>query len=391
MQGRTVITSYEPRSAVNDQDPRQVLARRLRDLREVHFPGRKVKQSELAEALGGDGRRSVSEPLVWSWESQTNPKVPPADRIRDIATFFASRRSLDGRVSRLLSTDEMTSPERIAREHLLDELTRLRRQALDSPGATGLQTAGTDPVQEIAQSLSSGPYRIRPGERITIVCAQLPQHMLEQMPYTDPSDPDFIELYRYSDLDSLLELFGHLRATNPTSHVGFRDAGQLLPDDYTGHLVLLGGVDWNDATGSVLDRLQLPVRQISQWDEEGGAYFEVKDRDGRAVIHRPWLDESRGQKILREDVALFARAVNPFNQKRYVTICNGMYGSGTLGTVRALTDERFRDRNAEYLRETFGDSGAFCILSRVTVENGWALTPDWTLPQTRLFEWSRSE
>ena len=39
----------------------------------------------------------------------------------------------------------------------------------------------------------------------------------------------------------------------------------------------------------------------------------------------------------------------------------------------------------------FGDSEAFCILTRVTVENGNALTPDWTLPETRLFEWSRSQ
>ena len=102
----------------------------------------------------------------------------------------------------------------------------------------------------------------------------------------------------------------------------------------------------------------------------------------------PTVHGSMSRGGLREDVALFARAVSPFNQRRFVTICNGMYGRGTYGAVRALTDERFRDRNAEYLRETFGDSDAFCILSRVTVENGRALTPDWTMPETRLFEWS---
>ena len=196
------------------------------------------------------------------------------------------------------------------------------------------------------------------------------------------SDPHFIALYRYSDLDALLELFGHLRATNPTSPVGFRAANQLVADDYTGHLVLLGGVDWNNARGSVLDRLQLPVRQVSRLDEDepGDAYFEVTDEEGLSIIHRPWLDELRGQRIVREDVALFTQA-RPYNRKRFVTICNGMYGRGTLyGAVRALTDERFRDRNTEYLRETFGDSDAFCILSRVTVKNGMALTPDWTIP-----------
>jgi hypothetical protein len=150
-------------------------------------------------------------------------------------------------------------------------------------------------------------------------------------------------------------------------------------------------VDWNQATTSILGRLQLPVRQVNEWDKPGGAYFEVTTEDGSKVAHRPQLDEARGRRVLREDVALFARAVSPFNRKRFVTICNGMYGRGTYGAARALTDERFRDRNAGYLQETFGDSDAFCILTRVTVEGSATLTPDWTLPEMRLFEWSRSQ
>jgi hypothetical protein len=57
--------------------------------------------------------------------------------------------------------------------------------------------------------------------------------------------------------------------------------------------------------------------------------------------------------------------------------------------VRALTDERFRDRNAEYIKDRFGSSEAFCILTRVPVEGAETLTPDWTVPETVLFEWSR--
>lgn len=377
--------------AVSNQDPRQVLARRLRALREEHWRGMRVKQAQLAMALSADGRRSVSVPLISSWESRIDPKVPPASRIEDIATFFASRRSFDGHTGRLLSADEMTAQESAAREKLLQELTQLRDDALDAANVRRLHEPAVEAAKGIADSLSSGPYRIEPGNLITIVCAQLPSDMLQRMPYTDPLDPDFIELYRYSDLDSLVELFGHLRATNPTSPVRFQAANRLYSDDYTGHLVSLGGVDWNEATSSVLERLQLPVLQVSNWEEEGGAYFEVTETDGRKVAHRPRLEEFGGRQVLREDVALFARAVSPFNRKRYVTICNGMYGSGTYGVVRALTDERFRDRNAEYLREAFGDHEAFCILSRVTVENGTALTPDWTLSETRLFEWSRSQ
>jgi len=350
----------------------------------------KVNQSQLAAALSSGGKRSVSVPLISSWESPTNPKVPPASRIEDIATFFASPRSFDGHGGSLLSPDEMTVQERAAKQALLQELMRLRGEALDTSGAARPRATSPGVAQEIAQSLNAGLYRFEDGQRITIVCAQLPDEMLEKMPYTDPLDPDFIELYRFSDLDALVEMFGHLRAANPFSHVRFRPAGQLLIDEYTGHLVSLGGVDWNEATLSVLERLQLPVKQISQWDKEGGAYFEVTEGDGGKVAFRPRLDGIGGRQILREDVALFARAVSPFNRKRFVTICNGMYGRGSYGAVRALTDELFRDRNMEYIRGRFASSEAFCILTRVTVEKGVTLTPDWTVPDTVLFEWSRS-
>ena len=377
---------------MSDQDPRQALAHRLRALREARWPGRKVKQAQLAAALSGDGRRPVSVPSISSWESRTEPKVPPASRIEDIATFFASRRSFDGRAGHLLSHDEMTVQERAERLKLLEELTRLRDEALtvaDTPASRAVIAA---PLQGIAQSLREGPYRFPENEDITIVCAQLPPDLLERMPYTNPLDPDFIELYRYSELDSLFELHGHLRASNPTTQVNLRLAHELESDDYSSHLISLGGVDWNLATSSVLASLNLPVRQVNDWKKPGGAYFEVENADGSKEEHRPVLDRSGDRAILREDVALFARAVNPDNRKRSVTICNGMYGSGSLGAVRALTDARFRDRNAEYLKKRFGDSDAFCILTRVRVRPGTksaTVTPDWTQPEWRLFEWSR--
>ena len=371
---------------MNDQDPRQALARRLRALREERWPGTKVKQDQLAATLS-EGGRSVSVPLVSSWESRTTPKVPPLTRIQDIATFYASPRSFDGHVGHLLSADEMTVQEKAAKDDLLQELTRLRSEALAAPGPARRWTTVPGAGQQTPQSLSTGPYYFNDGHRVTIVCAQLPQKMLRQMPYTDPMDPDFIELYTYSDPDALLELWGHLRAANPTSLVRFRAADQLSADAYQGHLISLGGVDWNETTSRALDRLQLPVKQVTDWNKEGGVYFEVTEDDGRKVLHRPLLEGSGERRILREDVALFARAVSPFNQKRLLTICNGMYGRGTYGAVRALTDELFRDRNMEYIQARFANREAFCILTRVTVENGVTLTPDWTLPETRLFEW----
>jgi transcriptional regulator with XRE-family HTH domain len=372
---------------VNEDDPRQALARRLRELREAHWPGTKVTQLQLAAALGGNGKKSVSVPLISSWESRTSPKPPPAGRLEDYATFFATPRSLDGPAAHLLRPEELTEGELAVRQELLEELTALRDAAQGGPRTGAATITG---LRAIAQSLNTGPYRFPEDQDVTIVCAQLPQDLLDRMmPYTNPQDPDFIELYRYSELGSLFELYGHLRATNPIAQVNLRLAGELRYDDYAAHLILLGGVDWNVATRSVLDRLQLPVRQINDWGKPEGAYFEVQDSDGGKTAHRPLLEGSADRPILREDVALFARAANPFNRKRSLTICNGMYGSGSLGAVRALTDARFRDRNADYIKERFADGDTYCILIRVIVEAGETLTPDWTLPETRLFEWSR--
>ena len=57
-----------------------------------------------------------------------------------------------------------------------------------------------------------------------------------------------------------------------------------------------------------------------------------------------------GKTVLRQDVALFARAVNPFNKEATVTIVNAeCTARGNLGAIRALTDPKFRGRNVEYL------------------------------------------
>ena len=389
---------------MEDQDPRLQLARRLRELREDGLPGKKVTQIELAQALGRD--KPVSVPLISSYESRTNPQIPPPSRLDGYATLFATARSFEGERPRMLDPSELSDEERQVMIGLRQELIRMRSQALGatSPSGTVSDTSRAD------LSLGTGPWRFSDGNTITIVCAPWPQHMLEKIPYTEISDPDYIELLTYSELDALFELHGHIRATNPANLVLRRLAGTLVSDDYSTHLVSLGGVDWNTATSTTLRRLQLPVQQIADWNTPGGQYFEVED-NGETVRHRPVLEEvsrpdgsaaaasavptdlaaygAAGYKgILHEDVALFARAVSPFNKRRTVTICNGMYGRGTYGAVRALTDARFRDRNGEYLRSRFGRSEAYCLLTRVPIVDGATLTPDWTTGEYTLFEWS---
>jgi len=366
---------------VDSQDPRQLLAQRLRGLRE----DQKITQPQLAAALGGS--KPLSVPLISSWESLTNPHIPPTARLEGYAAVFATSRSFDSAVPRRLSSEEMTDEERHAMTELRQELMHLRSDAMRA-GASDPETAAVRPVSEAEKSLSSGFWRYNDGNTITIVCARWPADMLAKMPYTDIDDPDYIELIACSELDALFELYGHLRAANPGNQVNLRMADKLDRDDYTSHLISLGGVDWNKITSTTMQLLPLPVQQVADWGTPGEQYFQVEE-NGEIVKHRPELEENAAQPkgILRRDVALFARGVSPFNVKRTVTICNGMYNRGTYGVVSALTDARFRDRNSEYLQTRFGNSETYCILTRVSIVNGTTVTPDWTTGENTLFEW----
>lgn len=352
-------------------DAVRVLAQRLRSLRTRCWPHVKVTQPMLGEALGGqDGPLSVA--LISSWESKAHPKVPPISRLEAYATLFCTARSVQGGTLRLLDPGALTPGELAERERLLAELLGLRAAALGQ--AAPMADAG----------VAGNPWQFHDDLTITIVCSQLPREMLERLPYSDPDDPDYIELYNYADLDALVELYGHIRALNPKSTVMRRTTA--TPPDYAGHIVILGGVDWNNRTREVLENPSLPIRQVANWDEPDGVYFEV-ERPGTPQRHHPVLKDENGHKVLTQDVALFYRGPNPLIQGGTITMCNGMYGRGTYGAVRALTDPQLADRNAQHLAGRFAGQTAFSLLTRVVVVAGTVVTPDWTIGDNVLHEW----
>jgi transcriptional regulator with XRE-family HTH domain len=366
----------------NEQSAR-ALALRLRALREEHWYDVKVTQQQIAEAFGGD--KPLSESLISSWESVRRPVTPPLNRLRAYATFFATPRSIEGGRARLLSEAELTPEELAERDRLHEELLLLWN-AERSPGAVD---ARRTPLATTGDAIGGGSWYFPDKRPITIICPRLPQDLREAMPYTNSRDPDYVRSYTYADLDSLIELHGHIRATNPPVEVHIRTPEDMEEDDYTAHLVVLGGVDWNPVTRDIFRRLNLPIRQMPRpSDPVYSGHFVVNGPEGQQEFP-PSLEDRDGRPVLREDVAMIYRGPSPYNSKRTVTLCNGMFGRGTYGAVRALTDARFRDRNEEYLAGRFPGK-EFGVLTRVLIVNGEALTPDWTLATNRLFEWPQA-
>lgn len=354
-------------------DPGQELARRLRELRE-RVP---LTQSQLADALG------VSVASISSWEGMI--RTPPPERLEAYARFFALGPVLDGDRYRLVAESELTSEDRDKRDKLRDQLKSLRPDLASA-------SASPDLANEHVGVPSGGSSWEFPDEgTVTIVCSELPPDIRVKMPYADPNSPDYVESYAYADLDALIELHGHVRTVNGLrNQVNIRLHKTMVEDDLTTHLVLLGGVDWNTLTSTLQDRLSLPVKQFSTYansPEKYDAWFGVGD-DPRGEYRAVLAKTKDGEPLLREDVALFFRAPNPFNRKRTITICNGINARGTYGAVRASTDARFRDRNEEYVASRFRGKQSFGILMRVRIFKGRVITPDWTQDADRLYEWS---
>lgn len=350
-----------------DHSPALALARRLRELRTRHWPELRITQAQLGEVL------DVSEPSISSWEKAK--AKPPADRLVAYAAFFATRRSVASRPYKLLPVDDLTAEERVHREELEHELLSLR------DAASGTDSTSVAP----ANSPIGGSWWFDDGHPVTIVCSELPYDQRKRADGAADSTVAYGQLYSYGDVDSLLELHGHIRAANPTSRVFVRKASELKQGDYANHLVALGGVDWNKVTRDTLPRLSLPVRQVSPTDNPEDAHFEVDD--GAADSKRFYAELGRGGELL-SDVGLLVRAPNPFAPERTVTVCCAMYSLGVRGMVTALTDERLRDRNEGYLAKEFSGADTFFVLSKIPVVADKAVTPDWAQQDIILHRWS---
>ncbi|GAA0942920.1 helix-turn-helix domain-containing protein [Kribbella koreensis] len=343
------------------------LAKRLRGLRDSQDVT--LTQSQLAKALSHDVRVAVA--TISSWESLTNPKLPPAERLRSYALLFCTdRHNADG-TPKMTAERDLTADERGRFEELHEELLGLRDAASRLQGtATGSSGSGS-----YTWDFENGP--------ITIICPEAPTD--ERPDLANEKDPNYTRMYRYADLDALMELWGHVRASNPELPITHRLPSEVKADDMSGHLVVLGGIGWNHVTKRLLKTLrEMPISQFEVSDLKTGEIFKASDVGGQEF--RPVFEDGDDGPELVEDVALLTRLRNPFNSNRTITICNGIHSRGVLGAVRTLTDIAVRERNEAYLSKHFPD-GLFAMLLRVPVVNGEAISPDLEIPENRLYQW----
>ena len=344
------------------------LALRLRELREHQWDDLTITQALLAAALGA-GAATVS-----SYESVTAPKKPTKQRLTAYAQFFATRRSVQDK--RLVDLDDLTPDER-------EQFDRLRNELISMHDAIGGDDASSETKRRLLDFEGS-------GAAVVVVCPEAPAD--SRGPLADVASLNHTRLHRFADADALLEVFGHIRALNPTLKVLRRLPSEVDQADLQNHIVLIGGIAWNSTIRRILSDVEtrLPIEQVDDKRAPEGDVFRVKKGKGREEqTHLPVVEINpvTGRQELVEDVGLLARLPNPFNFGRTMTICNGIYSKGVLGTALAISDETVRPTNEQYLAQRF-PRGNFAMLVRVPVWSGHPIAADLQNPRARLFEWS---
>jgi transcriptional regulator with XRE-family HTH domain len=350
------------------------LARRLRELRRSRFPDTKLNQKDLARALSGDEGVAVS--TISAWENIQTPTLPPPHRLKALAQFYATERSLeDGAdLAHLVPLDDLSPAEQEAREELEQELFKLR---------------DNDAGEVLTPPAPRQFWRFDDGASIIVICSDLTKSDEVKLgPLSDVDNPNYTELYSYADLDALVALLSHLNSSNPDADIRWSRVASAK--DLSNHLVVLGGIAWNDVTRRLDDIVDLPIRQIENETIHSGEVFETKD--GQRQFRPRWRDKDPGTQdkpgVLLEDVGMLARLPNPYNELRTLTYCNGIHSRGVLGAVRSLTDPAVRADNEGFIEETFPDPNRFALLMRVRVFGGETEYPSLKSPGTVLFKWS---
>jgi transcriptional regulator with XRE-family HTH domain len=339
------------------------LAETLRDLRESTWLDRVLTQAQLAKALSSEGH--VAAATLSSWESTSNPKTPSAARISAYARFFSTKRSLEGQ-PHLIPKDQLTESE-------LERFNEIEARLLE--------------LYRPERAAARRSFQFDAGP-VIVICPAAPLNV--QGALADEQDPNFTKLRQYADLDALIELYGHLRAENPDLDVFHRLTSDVVSDDFSSHIILLGGIGWNKVTRRFQSAIsQVPITQTEVDDLETGEIFRVDDSSESEPFY-PEYEDLGGGKELIADVGYIARLRNPFKINRTLTICNGIHSRGVFGAVRCLTDASVRDENEKYLANRFPD-GEFAMLLRVPVVSNQTMSPDLQNPDARLYEWAPNE
>lgn len=214
-------------------------------------------------------------------------------------------------------------------------ISGLNEAVRDRPQPGWVRSSSLDVSTIPASQASKSLWNFRDDSRIVLVCGRLPPEL--RLPQSDPSHMDYARAADFADLDSLLDIYGEIRACNPMSKVAITTAEDLTQADMANHIILIGGLAW----GAVQQWLS-PIFGIPIMGSDPG-------ERGAIVVHSPDGTEREFQcaytfggrgagRRLVEDVGFFVRGKNPSAPQRTLTVCGGITTRGVRGAAQCFID-----------------------------------------------------
>jgi hypothetical protein len=222
------------------------------------------------------------------------------------------------------------------------------------------------------------------GSRITLVSYRLPPDRLP--PSADINDLNYAPLSALADIDTVVDIYGAIRAYNPMSQIDIIAAQDLNNQHLGDHLVLIGGLAWDSMNGWFSRIFQGPIDAGDPFDH--GAIIVRGSDAGAESREFPYV--LNGSELV-EDVGYFIYGKNPQAPERSLTICGGITARGVHGAALCFINKQMRESNEKYCMARFPEGSTFCVVMKVPIGNGNALTPDLTRKGNRLFEWCDSD
>jgi len=298
--------------------------------------------------------------------------------------LFCTDQSFVSGSPRLLRDDELTEEERQEETELYAELRTLRER---------VQSSDAVPASNKRPSLIwhfKNENTINENT-INIVCSGVKPK--ERPQYADPSHLNYTPYASFADLNALVDVYGEVRAENPSSEVNILLPERLDHNSALSHLVFIGGAavakveadqDENPASQDVrrfAPNIPLPTAEAIPGTNTHGFICSVGEEACGFV-------SSRQRGTLVEDIGLIARGPHPNIPHRTVTMLSGITSRGVHGAALCFIHPSLRESNEKFLKSTFGSTEEFCILMRVPVRNNVAMPPNLSDDKNRLYEWS---
>ena len=214
------------------------------------------------------------------------------------------------------------------------------------------------------------------AKNVTIVCPELPKSY--QPKYARRGSPEFVNLARYGDLDSLAGVLGVLPKLAPDAEVKHITCGEIQQHDRESNLIVIGGPDFNSLAEELLAEGGFPFEYSS--DRRRSWFCHVSSK------HAFHLEKGPGGRVLK-DYGLIARFPNPLDSRNTVVMFGGLQTFGVLGAVRAVAMTQAGKRNAAKISARCGGSCYFAILIPVRVAGGQPSSADVDMKTFHLYPW----